>query len=238
EEYVRYSRPQAYGNHTDVAWASLSDGRRSGLLVGGDLDVSVTPYDELARAEYDFQLPLVRNPGWVTLHAAAGETGMGETPNSVLSEYRVSATEPHEYTLTLRPLTAKEIRAGGVVDSTAAAPCPPDVAVASDGELQPGQPEPVTVTVAARCVDGLSSTDVTLAVPEGWTVTPATVDLGRVDSGTPEQAVFTVTAPASTDVGAYDLTATLTATSAGFPTRVRADTTIRAPLPPGSHWVS
>ena len=49
-EYVRYSRPQAYGNHTDTRWATLSDGRRRGLLVAGDLDVSVTPYDALDRA--------------------------------------------------------------------------------------------------------------------------------------------------------------------------------------------
>jgi beta-galactosidase len=113
-EYVRYSRPQAYGNHTDTRWAALSDGRGRGLLVAGDLDVSVTPYDALDRAEYDFQLPLVRNRGWVTLHVETGETGMGETPNSVLPPYRVSATQPVAYEVTLRPLTVAEVRAGGV----------------------------------------------------------------------------------------------------------------------------
>ncbi|GAA4701158.1 glycoside hydrolase family 2 TIM barrel-domain containing protein [Phytohabitans rumicis] len=230
-EYVRYSRPQAYGNHTGAKWATLSDGHRSGLLVGGDLDVSVTPYDELARAEYDFQLPLVRNPGWVTLHAAAGETGMGETPNSVLEEYRVSATRPREYELTLRPLTRAEVRAGGVVDSAAAAPCPPDVAVTTDGQIEAGQPERVTVGVTARCAAGLQDAVAALAVPDGWTVTPP---VSTVDT----EAVFTVTAPPGTDFGAYDLIATVTALTNGFPTTVRATATTHAPLPAGGRWVS
>jgi beta-galactosidase len=239
EEYVRYSRPQAYGNHTDTRWATLSDGRRSGLLVGGDLDVSVTPYDDLDRAEYDHQLPLVRNNGWVTLHAGAGETGMGETPNSVLAPFRVAPGRPHSYELVLRPLTEREVRAGGVVDSRAAAPCPPDVTLQTDGDVLPGTPEPVAVTVTARCADGLRGATARLAVPAGWTVTPPVVDLGDVTAGTPERAAFTVTAPPGTDVGTYDLTAAVTSASpAGFTTTVRATGTVRAPLPPGARWVS
>ncbi|EEP75188.1 beta-galactosidase [Micromonospora sp. ATCC 39149] len=239
EEYVRYSRPQAYGNHTDAAWATLSDGRRSGLLVGGDLDVSVTPYDDLDRAEYDHQLPLVRNDGWVTLHAAAGESGMGETPNSVLSPFAVSATEAHHQQLVLRPLTAAEVRAGGVVDSQAPAPCPPTVAATTDGQLTPGIAEPVKVTVTPRCADGLRDVTATLAAPPGWTVTPTTADLGTVAAGAPETAAFEVTAPSGTDLGSYDLTATVTATSpAGFRSSVTAPATVRTPLPPGQVWLS
>ena len=236
-QYVRYSRPQAYGNHTGARWATLHDGRR-GLLVGGDVDVSVTPYDELARAEYDFQLPLVRNDGWVTLHAAAGETGMGETPNSVLDEFRVSPTRTHEYSLVIRPLTGDELRAGGVPDSRAPAPCPPEVAVAAGERITPGQPHEVTVTVTARCAGGAAATTATLAAPAGWTVTPATADLGTVAYGTPAKATFTVTAPPGTDVGRYDLTATVTATTNGFPTTTTATAAVRAPLPPGGRWVS
>ncbi len=113
EQYVDYARPQAYGNHTDTRWATLSDGQRAGLLVAGDLDVSVTPYDDLARAEYAFQLPLVRNRGWVTLHVEHGETGVGETPNSVLDPYKLSPTKAYAYDVTIRPLTPAEVRAGG-----------------------------------------------------------------------------------------------------------------------------
>lgn len=115
EQYVRYSRPQAYGNHTDTRWTSLSDSR-NGLLVaaspGDSVDVSVTQYDRLDRAEYDFQLPLVRNDGWVTLHVEDAETGMGETPNGVQPPYRIEPTQPHSYAVTLRPLSSPEAATG------------------------------------------------------------------------------------------------------------------------------
>jgi beta-galactosidase len=115
EQYVRYSRPQAHGNHTDTRWTSLGD-TRHGLLVAASetetVDVSVTPYDRLDLAEYDFQLPLVRNKGWVTLHVEDAETGMGETPNSTLPPYRIDPTQPHSYAVTLRPLSATESRTG------------------------------------------------------------------------------------------------------------------------------
>ncbi|WP_344174708.1 glycoside hydrolase family 2 TIM barrel-domain containing protein [Kribbella lupini] len=111
QQYVAYSRPQAYGNHTDTRWTTLSD-QQHGLMVsaapGASVDVSVTPYDRLDRAEYDFQLPLVRNRGWVTLHVGAAETGMGETPNGVLAPYRIDPTTPRAYAVTLRPLSAAE----------------------------------------------------------------------------------------------------------------------------------
>ncbi|TWD82220.1 beta-galactosidase [Kribbella amoyensis] len=115
QQYVRYSRPQAHGNHTDTRWTSLSD-TRHGVLVaaapGDAVDVSVTQYDQLDRAEYDFQLPLVRNQGWSTLHVADAETGMGETPNGVLAPHRVDPRQPRTYSVTLRPLSAAEAATG------------------------------------------------------------------------------------------------------------------------------
>ena len=42
---------------------------------------------------------------------------MGETSNSVLPPYRVPATQPFDYQVTLRPLTAAEVRAGGIPGS-------------------------------------------------------------------------------------------------------------------------
>jgi beta-galactosidase len=238
KEYVRYSRPQAYGNHTDARWATLHDGR-SGLLVGGMTDVSVTAWDDLDRAEYDHQLPLVRNKDWVTLHAEAGETGMGETPNSVLAPYRLAPTAPYSHELVLRPLTGAEVAANGVPDSNVAAPCPPEVTAATDGQIVPGTGEEVRVTVAARCAAGLRSATVRLAAPEGWTVTPQAADLGAVAAGSPETAVFTVTAPAGTDIGSYPLTATaLTSTPEGFRSQTTATASTTAPLPAGYAWLS
>ncbi|MDI6100323.1 glycoside hydrolase family 2 TIM barrel-domain containing protein [Actinoplanes sp. NEAU-A12] len=236
DQYVPYARPQAGGNHTGTRWAALSDGKRGGILVGSpvgeDLDVSVSQYDDLDRAEYAHQLPLVRNNGWVTLHAATGETGMGETPNSVLAPYRLSPTRAYDYELVLRPLDR-------LPDASAAAPCPPDVTLDTDGSITAGVAERVSVRVDARCAAGLRDVTATLEVPSGWQVTPASAALGSVAAGTPAVAEFTVTAPAGTDWGQHQLTAAVTsATPDGFRSTVGAAATVRTPLPDGSSWVS
>lgn len=109
DQYVDYLRPQDHGNHTDTRWALLTDGQTGGLLVSGAPDVSVTPYDDLDRAEYPFQLK--RNAGWVTLHADRGVTGVGDTPNPVRRHYQVRADTDHEYSLVIRPLAPEEVRA-------------------------------------------------------------------------------------------------------------------------------
>ncbi|OLF19233.1 glycoside hydrolase family 2 TIM barrel-domain containing protein [Actinophytocola xanthii] len=110
DQYVPYHRPQDHGNHTDARWALLTDGRTGGLLVAGAKDVSVTRFDDLDRAAYPFQLR--PNDGWHTLHASHAVTGVGDTPNPVREHYQVQQNVTHEYTLTLRPLTASEARAG------------------------------------------------------------------------------------------------------------------------------
>ncbi|HWO64538.1 MAG TPA: glycoside hydrolase family 2 TIM barrel-domain containing protein [Umezawaea sp.] len=108
EQYVDYYRPQDHGNHTDTRWALLTDGRSGGLLVSGANDVSVTPYDELDRAAYPFELK--RNAGWTTLHADHAATGVGDTPNPVRSRYQVRADQDYSYSLVIRPLSAQEVR--------------------------------------------------------------------------------------------------------------------------------
>lgn len=120
-EYVPYARPQANGNHTDTRWATLSDGDGAGLLVGalgGDLDVSVSRYDLLDRAEYDFQLPLVRNRNWTTLYVSTIETGVGETPHAAQPGYRAAPGQTYDYTVLLRPLTSAELAAGAIPGPT------------------------------------------------------------------------------------------------------------------------
>ncbi|MEO6082795.1 MAG: glycoside hydrolase family 2 TIM barrel-domain containing protein [Umezawaea sp.] len=110
QQYVDYYRPQDHGNHTDTRWALLTDGRSGGLLVSGANDVSVTPYDDLDRAAYPFELK--RNAGWVTLHADHAATGVGDTPNPVRSRYQVRPDQDYAYSLVLRPLTAWEVHTG------------------------------------------------------------------------------------------------------------------------------
>ena len=111
EQYVSYYRPQDYGNHDDVRWTLLSDGR-SGILaagVDGTIETSVTPYDDLDRALYPFAR--VRNPGWNTLHVDHSVTGVGDTPNPVRPEYQTRPDRTYTYRTLLRPLTGKEAAA-------------------------------------------------------------------------------------------------------------------------------
>ncbi len=96
-----YLPPQATGNKTDTRWAVVSDGKGAGLLVRGDLDVAVNRHSRLWRALYPFQRT---RDGFVTLHIGHAVTGLGGTPNAVRQPYRVRADEPHEYTITLRPV--------------------------------------------------------------------------------------------------------------------------------------
>lgn len=110
DQYSKYHRPQDNSNHTDARWALLTDGRTGGLLVAGARDVGVTRFDDLDRAAYPFQLK--PNKGWNTLHASYAVTGVGDTPNPVREHYQVQQNQTYEYTLTLRPLTAAEARAG------------------------------------------------------------------------------------------------------------------------------
>ncbi|WP_242906484.1 glycoside hydrolase family 2 TIM barrel-domain containing protein [Actinomadura terrae] len=105
EQYVPYYRPQDHGDHGDVRWALLTDGR-AGLLVGGDVEAGVTSYDDLDRALYPFAR--VRNPGWNTLHVDHAVTGVGDTPNTVRPEYQVRADTGYTYTTLIRPLTPRE----------------------------------------------------------------------------------------------------------------------------------
>ena len=243
EQYVAYSRPQAHGNHHETRWATLSDGARTGLLVAAapdrTVDVSVTPYDDLDRAEYDFQLPLVRNRGWSTLHVESGETGMGETPNSVLAPYRVSPTEPADYEVTLRPLTRREVSAGGEPDPDGPVVCPPDVTVPDDLAVDEDGAVTVPVTVAARCAGGIRQTELALTVPDGWDVEPATSELGTVALGEPETVDVEVTAPDDAEPGAHPVTAAVSFVSPpGLAARITTDATVSVPLPAGEHWVS
>jgi len=102
DQYTEYLKPQDHGNHDDVRWASLTDGRGGGLLVSGDLEVGASAYDDLDRAAYPHFLK--RNDGWNTLHADHAVTGAGDTPNPVRDQYRVKADKAYDYSLTLRPV--------------------------------------------------------------------------------------------------------------------------------------
>lgn len=104
-----YLPPQETGNKIDVSWAALSDGR-DGLLVSGDLEVSVDRFaTERDRANYPF---LLRRDDALTFRVDKGVSGLGDTPIPTQPQYRVPAGVAHTHTVVLRPLTAEEARAG------------------------------------------------------------------------------------------------------------------------------
>jgi beta-galactosidase len=236
EQYVRYSRPQAYGNHTDTRWTSLTDSR-NGVLVaaakGDTVDVSVTQYDGLDRAEYDFQRPLVRNKGWTTLHVEDAETGMGETPNGVQAPYKIDPNQPRSYSVTLRPLSSAEA-ATGAPAVTGEPACDPTTVLQPEGDAKQGEPLTVQVKVTGECAIPVRNTAVTLAVPDGWKVEPGSVSLGDVAAQETKTATFTVTPALTAGFGSYDLVATTTSDQGV----VGASARVELPLAPGQRWAS
>ena len=114
-----YFTPQDNGNRTDVRWASLGDGQ-AGLLVSGAGDVAVSRIDASDRAGYAFALR--PNAGWLTLHASHLLSGVGDTPNPVLPQYRAAADRDYAYDIVLRPLSAAEARSGLPAGTEASTP--------------------------------------------------------------------------------------------------------------------
>jgi beta-galactosidase len=236
EQYVDYYRPQDHGNHDDVRWAMLTDGRSGGLLVGGDIEASVTPYDDLDRALYPFARQ--RNAGWHTLHVDHGVSGVGDTPNPVRPEYQVRADRDYAYTTLLRPVGAAEVRGG----RPAGPSCGISVDAAGDtGLVPPGGTATVTAEVRNGCPDAVDRVTARVAAPAGWTVSPDPADLGRIAGGAARTVDFTVTRGQDTPHGGQPATVTTTAALPGGDLfRAAADVTLTAapPVPRGNAAVS
>lgn len=103
EEYVPYIIPQDYGNKTDVHWVSVSNDAGAGLRISGDqlFHTSLHKYDtgHLDRALYTFQL---QEGDVVTLNLDHRVTGVGDTSNSVMNDYRVLPGQ-YSFTFFIRP---------------------------------------------------------------------------------------------------------------------------------------
>ncbi|MBN1997378.1 DUF4981 domain-containing protein [candidate division KSB1 bacterium] len=98
EQYVPYVVPQDHGNKTDVRWAALTDIEGIGIAVFAEnsFDLSVTPYSNIERARYAFQL----KKGVSTIvNLDHRVSGVGGTPVQVRPPYRVY---PQEYRFKLR----------------------------------------------------------------------------------------------------------------------------------------
>lgn len=214
KQFSEYTRPQDYGNHEDVRWASLSDGR-SGLLVSGTsqtFSAGVTPYEDLDRAAYPFAVR--RNPQGNTLHLDHAVSGVSETFHTVLPEYQVRPDQEYAYTLRMRPLTGDEARIG-----TPRGPvvCTPNAKLtAEDTSLPAGQSTPGRLTVTNPCDGRLTDVSAAFEAPADWSVDPrASSDIGDLAAG--ESATVDVVITRGTDApdGRRPTVAAISATSTG-----------------------
>ncbi|MGP3947935.1 glycoside hydrolase family 2 TIM barrel-domain containing protein [Streptomyces sp. 7N604] len=210
EQFSGYTRPQDYGNHEDVRWASLSDGR-SGLLVSGDFSAGVTPYSGIDRAAYPFALR--KNPAGNTLHLDHAVSGVSETFHSVLPEYQVQPDQEYAYTLRLRPLTGAEARTG-----TPQGPviCTPGARLtAEDTSLAAGASTAVELTVTNPCDRPLKDVAAVFAPAAGWAADPGSSALGDLAAGESATVHAVVTRGEKTPDGRRPVVAEVSATSAG-----------------------
>ncbi|WP_370944580.1 glycoside hydrolase family 2 TIM barrel-domain containing protein [Amycolatopsis sp. cg5] len=229
-QYVDYYRPQDYGNHGDVRWATLTDGRTGGLMVSGDLQVAVSPYDDLERAAYPFALQ--RNPGWNTLHVSNEVSGVSETFHPPLPEYRTRPDGEYAYSVTLRPLSRAEIR-----DGKPSGPfvCVPDARLSAPSDtIEAGGTATATLTVTNSCQAPLDNPVARTQAPQGWTAT-VTGTLGRIAPGASASVPVTVTRspdspggsrPVTAEVSSGKVTATASLQFTGMPPAPRGDVAV------------
>ncbi|MFD0745680.1 LamG-like jellyroll fold domain-containing protein [Phytohabitans flavus] len=100
------------------------------------------------------------------------------------------------------------------------------VAVSAPSTLEVGDSAPVTVTVSAAA--NVPQSSLRLAVPEGWTVRPGTVQVPRLQAGDSQVYRFTVTVTDAATPGDSRLTARLI----GPDWRAVGQATVHLPVPP------
>lgn len=99
--YVPYVQPEDYGNRTDVSMLNLFSGSSNHFTIASDekFNFSVTPYKNIERAVYPFQLEVTDD---FTLNIDHKITGVGDTPVPTLPEYRTYPVS-YNYTITISP---------------------------------------------------------------------------------------------------------------------------------------
>ncbi|OGU28319.1 MAG: hypothetical protein A2057_06760 [Ignavibacteria bacterium GWA2_35_9] len=98
--YVPYVQPEDYGNRTDVRWLKLL-GKDENYTISsnGLFNFSITPYSEMERAVYPFQL---KEDEMLNLNIDYKITGVGDTPVPTLPKYRTYPMS-YDYSIILIP---------------------------------------------------------------------------------------------------------------------------------------
>jgi len=107
-----YVRPQENGNHIDVRWAALRDGKGRGLMAihkGNFLNTSAWPYSQadLTAAKHTNELPSRDTITWNIDMAQRGLGGINSWGARPLPQYRLSDSS-YTYEFVLRPLSRSD----------------------------------------------------------------------------------------------------------------------------------
>ncbi|MFB7657877.1 MULTISPECIES: glycoside hydrolase family 2 TIM barrel-domain containing protein [unclassified Streptomyces] len=213
KQFSGYTRPQDYGNHEEVRWASLTDGS-GGLLVSGDssmFSAGVTPYPDIDRAAYPFALQRAAKGN--TLHLDHAVSGVSETFHTVLPEYQVRPAQEYVHRLRLRPLTRTEAR-----DGTPRGPvvCAPEAKLAAtDTSVAPEETTEATLKVRNPCDRPLKDAVVNVDPVTGWSADPATSRIGDLPADGEKTMGIELTRGKESPNGRHRTVATVTATSTG-----------------------
>ena len=111
ELFTNYTFPQENGNRSDVHWVAVTNAHQSGLLAVGmpKLNFSLHRYtvEQLEQARHTYDL---KDSGRLIWHLDYAQNGIGSNScgPDVLPQYQL-LTEPFEFALRLRPLSADQM---------------------------------------------------------------------------------------------------------------------------------
>ena len=115
-EFVNYVRPQENGNKMDVRWATLTDGRRQGVFVGGLPTINVSAHhigtQALTAARHTFDLKFI-DETVVNLDYRQSGLGNGSLAPATLPQYLIQP-EAVSFAVRLAPFAGERVDAAAM----------------------------------------------------------------------------------------------------------------------------
>jgi predicted alpha-1,2-mannosidase len=190
-----------------VEYAFAGDARRDArfyTLTSGESSATEDPLSWTLKGSNDDGV------SWAVLDQRSGETFRWRSQTRPFKVARPGQYERYRLEVTANGGGAKTTLAEiELLNHDEAVPLGTEVASSA---LWAGSSVPVRVDVWNSGGSSFSG-DVSLTVPEGWTVSPATRSFGPLATGGSQTLTFDVTVPAGVSPGEYDVTATATAGS-------------------------